>query len=262
MLNILKNRSMNVTTTLITLATLALPSIAGEKTLVDYAPHGPTKKEGDFGSLTGTQSSWTPTAECETIQLKPQLPQGLGSEVNATLGRQIVANGGKCISFAQSTNHRFKKEDQFFGHFSWIAASRWHAQENEILCHLFVTEDNTLTGKRIPLHTWQSQPDQGRAKWQTDPLADTSLIHQPNALGKLVFIEFTSTAGVGQFARLDNVFLAVKNPRIGSLKAQKSPPVTPKIAKPTPKPSIKPTPTSRPEALVGLGSITIYLRNK
>ena len=252
--------------------------------LIDYSPHGKTKLSGDFGDARtlkeqgSANTSWTPTQGSPNFQLRGDLPANTvgppqaGTATQAVIGRQGKNNGEKLIRFGQSTGHKLEVGDKFEAEYSWLNAAGWNSKKNPhtISFVLFYTDSDKIDGVRTILHQLDSTTQKTKGTWQAEVLPRTKAFQKKKDVGKTLFVEFSSNAEIiGRFARLDNVYLGVtsKNGKHSPNVAAITP--TPKVSTPvTAKPTVnKPVvvmskPTLESAALVGIGGITISLRER
>lgn len=262
-------------------------SAAKPTPLIDYSPHGETKLSGDFGDAVGTKedgtttTSWVPTQGTQAFSVRNDIPPNTlgtpqaGTATHAVIGRRGKSNGGQLISFGQSTGHQLTMGDKFDVEFSWLNAAGWNNKKtpHTIYFSLFYTDNDKIDGERTVLHQFTSASQKVKGTWQKESYPRTKGLLKKKAVGKTLFVDFTSNADVGRFARLDNVHLAVtqKSAKSSASRVIVTPAPTkthPVVVKPVPAPAPIPAVAvkkeSNPEsaALVGIGRITIAIQDK
>jgi len=179
--------------------------------LVDYddgvvgGGHDASVRGGDFD--TENAGGWVYTLGTGVAEWKDNNTSGIGSIGNLTIGSSNNDPTGPKVP-GVDTGATIESGDTFDISFMWRDALGWDDDVDTVSLALFYTDDNLLTGTATDIVTLVSGISVSNNSYQLESGSGLSFV-DAGATGKKLFVRINTTADEGEFARLDNVYIAV-----------------------------------------------------
>ena len=145
-------------------------------------------------------SSWNGLGT--SLQFNTNLNSGVGSNRNMILGANRLAAHGTLGSYTISVG------DEIEASYMWRAASNWDPADR-ITFSLYYTDTDAIDGARTNLFTYEP-PTENTSTYRVETVPN-HIVTDAGAAGKSLYVLFgdNASAGGGEFARVDNVFIQV-----------------------------------------------------
>ena len=228
---------MRYTKILVLIGMVMNPVLAKEKTvLVNYKDgsgggfHNSNKQGGGFN--TENAKAWVYDLGASMAEWADNKPSNVGSPGNLIIGRAFTKNGGGAKIPAVRMDHTVAQGDTFNISFMWYGPKHW-GETSKITLFLYYTDTDKVDGIAKDIVSLSSEVSKETQTWYTE--SDKGLRFDDDAaVGKKLFARVDTHVKPGVFARLDNVFIAVKSDGGASSHS----------------------------ALLGLGGVTVTLQNR
>ncbi|WPJ95991.1 PEP-CTERM sorting domain-containing protein [Coraliomargarita algicola] len=182
--------------------------------LIDYddgvvgGGHDASVKAGDFDTLAATTGAgWDLNLGTGASEWADNLSSGVGSNGNLIIGAASLAPTGPKVP-GIDTGATIALGQTFDASFMWRDAFNWDAADTVSMV-FFYTADDLINGTATDVLTLTSTATDIAGDWDTESITAASYeIDVTSAVGKNLFVRFDTSAIDGEFARLDNVYVA------------------------------------------------------
>jgi len=174
--------------------------------LIDYNNGAATSDhnaEVHDGGIPGTTSTFWVATGTESLQFNSNITSPAAASAGNNLTVEQDVNPG------QDTGYTLALGDQFNASYWWRDAWHWVDGTDKINMVLFYTADDTIAGTRTVLENFTSVISTQNNRYQQETFGLTAALTNQNAVGKKLFVAFSSTAPADHWARLDGVYLEV-----------------------------------------------------
>lgn len=199
------------------LSLLSAGSTFATTILIDYDDgianevHDVSVKAGDFNdALAISSAGWDlSNIGAGAADFETDNPSGVGSVGNLAIGFAINAPVGPKIP-GISTGATIALGQTFDLSFMWRDAFNWDDGQDRVSMVFFYTADDLIGGTATDVLTLQSELSTANNSYQTESASGQAYdVDVTAGVGKTLFVRFDTTAESAEFARLDNVFVAV-----------------------------------------------------
>lgn len=183
--------------------------------LIDYndgvagGGHDASVKAGDFDSLAATTGAgWDLNLGTGASEWADDLSSGVGSNGNLIIGAASLAPTGPKVP-GIDTGATIALGQTFDASFMWRDAFNWDDGADTVSMVFFYTTDDQIGSTATDVLTLESEFSAANNSWQTESITAASYdVDVTSAVGKNLFVRFDTSAIDGEFARLDNVYVA------------------------------------------------------